>query len=131
MPEPIRGAETNMCQLDEANETGAPPAPPVTTRAAPPLQGAEEPAPSPRAVQQLVSASLPRPSTACLTQAADTVKSGGALLAAGAAVFAAAPTLFGVAVAGAAFIGLSAVFGANLAKLENCEDEAAARAKPK
>ena len=131
MPEPIRGGETNMCQLDESYETGAPPAPPAATRAAPPLQATEEPAPSPRAVQQLVSASLPRPSAACLEQAADTVKSGGALLAAGAAVFASGPTLFGVAVTGAAFIGLSAVFGANLAKLENCEDEAAARAKAK
>jgi len=120
-----------MCQFDESYEAGetAPPATPPT-RAAPPAEGAE-PAPNPGAVRQLVSASSPAfsPAAQCIDQAADVVRTGGQLLAAAAAVVASGPSLLGLAVTGAAYLGVSAAFGASIAKLENCEHEAAAKLK--
>jgi hypothetical protein len=130
-----------MCQVDESyDESGVPPAAPraPTREAEQPRQSheshqREEPAPNPQAVLKLVSASaslgLPLTSPACLDQAADMVKSGGLALAAGAALLVSGPTVLGIVAASAAFIGLSGAFGASLAKLENCEDDAAARAK--
>jgi len=123
-----------MCQLDESYDVSgaAPPAPPPL-REMPSDRGSEEQPPSPGAVQRLVneSAALPHPSIECLDKAADLAKSGGQLLAAGAALVASGPTLLGVVLAGTAFVALSGAFAASLAKYENCEDDAAAKTEPK
>jgi hypothetical protein len=121
-----------MCQLDELHDvSGAPPPPPPICETFSERGGEEQP-PNPGAVQKLVNASaLPQPSVECLDKAADMVKSGGQLLAAGAALVASGPTLLGVVVAGTAFVALSGAFAASLAKYENCEDDAAAKAKAK
>ena len=137
-----------MCQLDESPDvSGAPPPPPLICETISD-HGAEEQPPNPGAVQKLVTAGsrspttfadqgwavdarLPQPSLECLDKAADVVKSGGQLLAAGTALVASGPTLLGVLVAGTAFVALSGAFAASLAKYENCEDDAAAKAKAK
>jgi hypothetical protein len=133
VPEPIQGVGTNICQLDPSHDVSgaSPPQPPICDTFSD-HGGAEQP-PHPGAVQKLVSAStvLPQPPIECLDKAADMVKSGGQLLAAGAALVASGPTLLGVLVAGTAFVALSGAFAASLAKYENCEDDAAAKAKPK
>jgi len=115
-----------MCQFDESYELSyAPPPPPRS----PASEEPPETAPNPGAVQQLVSAAPPQASHVCLSETADVVKAGGQMLVAAAAVLGSAPTLAGLAVTGAAYLGASAVFGASLAKLENCQDEAAAKVK--
>jgi hypothetical protein len=122
-----------MCRLDESPDvSGAPPPPPQICETFSDHRAEEQP-PNPGAVQKLVTAGslLPQPSLECLDKAADVVKSGGQLLAAGTALVASGPTLLGVLVAGTAFVALSGSFAASLAKYENCEDDAAAKAKAK
>ena len=133
MPEPIQSLGTNICLLDESHDVGEAVPPPPLICEAPSDRDGREPPPNAGAVQKLVNASpaLPQPSLECLDKAADVVKSGGQLLAAGAALAASGPTLFGVVAAGTVFVALSGAFAASLAKYENCEDDAAAKTKAK
>jgi len=120
-----------MCQFDESYEAGETALPAAPATRASPTAEATEPAPDAGAVRKLVNASSPAasPAAQCLDQAADVVRTGGQLLAAAAAVVASGPSVLGLAVTGAAYLGVSAAFGASIAKLENCEHEAAAKLK--